>query len=256
MTIALLIASVVLAAFTVLWVKPTNSNRLKLLIAFSGSYLLSITSLHLLPEVFSNTVRGAYFGAFILVGFFLQVMLEYLSKGIEHGHVHHDKNNAVPIALLVGLCLHAFLEGMPLVDAGEGHDHSHSHDHGHSHDHDHSHDVEVWQSGLLWGIVLHKYPVAMVFLSMLLNSGMRKPKALLLLIVFGAMAPLGTLFAGAGMIGGFQKEILAIVVGIFLHVSTTILFESNEGHKFNAYKMLAVTVGLALAGLGMIFHLH
>ena len=248
MTIALLIGSVVLAAFTVLWVKPTNRNRLKLLIAFSGSYLLSITALHLLPEVFTSTGRGAYFGAFILVGFFLQVMLEYLSKGIEHGHVHHDKNSAVPIALLVGLCLHAFLEGMPLVGAEEGHDHGHSHDH--------DHDVEVWQSGLLWGIVLHKYPVAMVFLSMLLNSGMRKPKALLLLIVFGAMAPLGTLFAGAGMIGGFQKEILAIVVGIFLHVSTTILFESNEGHKFNAYKMLAVTVGLALAGLGMIFHLH
>ena len=103
---------------------------------------------------------------------------------------------------------------------------------------------------------MHKYTVAMVFLSMLLNSGMRKPKAFLLLIVFGAMAPLGTLFAGAGMIGGLHKEILAIVVGIFLHVSTTILFESNEGHKFNAYKMLAVTVGLALAGLGMIFHLH
>ena len=131
MTIALLIASVVLAAFTVLCVKPTSSNRLKLLIAFSGSYLLSITSLHLLPEVFSNTVRGAYFGAFVLVGFFLQVMLEYLSKGIEHGHVHHDKNSAVPIALLVGLCIHAFLEGMPLVGAEEGHNHGHSHDHGH-----------------------------------------------------------------------------------------------------------------------------
>jgi zinc transporter ZupT len=254
MTIALLIGSVVLAVFTVLWVKPTNRNRLKLLIAFSGSYLLSITALHLLPEVFASTRRGAYFGAFILVGFFLQVMLEYLSEGIEHGHEHHDKTSVVPIALIVGLCLHAFLEGMPLVGAGEGHDHGH--DHSHSHDHGHSHDVESWQSGLLWGIVLHKYPVAMVFLSMLLNSGMRRPKAFLLLMVFGAMAPLGTLFAGAGIIGGFHKEILAIVVGIFLHVSTTILFESNEGHKFNAYKMLAVTLGLALAGLGMIFHLH
>ena len=112
-----------------------------------------------------------------------------------------------------------------------GHDNGHDHGHSHSHDHGHSHDVESWQSGLLWGIVLHKYPVAMVFLSMLLNSGMRKPKAFLLLMVFGAMAPLGTLFAGAGIIGGFHKEILAIVVGIFLHVSTTILFESNEGRR-------------------------
>ena len=246
MIIALLIASVVAAALTVLIIKPTNRNRLKLLIAFSGSYLLSITALHLLPEVFLNTGRGAYYGSFILVGFFTQVMLEYLSGGIEHGHIHHDKSNKVPIALMIGLCLHAFLEGMPLIGAGEEH----------SHDHSHSHDGEAWQSGLLWGIVLHKYPVAMVFLSMLLNSGMNKLKAFGLLIVFGVMAPLGTLFAGIGVIGDFNKEILAIVVGIFLHVSTTILFESNEGHKFNAYKMLAITAGLAIAGLGMLFHSH
>ena len=246
MIIALLIASVVAAAFTVLIIKPTNRNRLKLLIAFSGSYLLSITALHLLPEVFLNTGRGAYYGSFILVGFFTQVMLEYLSGGIEHGHIHHDKSNKVPIALMIGLCLHAFLEGMPLIGAGEEH----------SHDHSHSHDGEAWQSGLLWGIVLHKYPVAMVFLSMLLNSGMNKLKAFGLLIVFGVMAPLGTLFAGIGVISDFNKEILAIVVGIFLHVSTTILFESNEGHKFNAYKMLAITAGLAIAGLGMLFHSH
>ena len=246
MIIALLIASVVAAALTVLIIKPTNRNRLKLLIAFSGSYLLSITALHLLPEVFLNTGRGAYYGSFILVGFFTQVMLEYLSGGIEHGHIHHDKSNKVPIALMIGLCLHAFLEGMPLIGAGEEH----------SHDHSHSHDGEAWQSGLLWGIVLHKYPVAMVFLSMLLNSGMNKLKAFGLLIVFGVMAPLGTLFAGIDVIGDFNKEILAIVVGIFLHVSTTILFESNEGHKFNPYKMLAITAGLAIAGLGMLFHSH
>ena len=257
MIIALLISSVVAAALTVLIIKPTNRNRLKLLISFCGSYLLSITGLHLLPEVFLNTGRGAYYGSFILVGFFIQVMLEYLSGGIEHGHTHNYKSNKVPIALMIGLCLHAFLEGMPLIGAGEEHFHDHSHSHGHSHSHDHSpHDEGAWQSGLLWGIVLHKYPVAIVFLSMLLNSGMNKFKAFGLLFVFGVMAPLGTIFAGIGVIGDFNKEILAIVVGIFLHVSTTILFESNEGHKFNAYKMLSITAGLAIAGLGMLFHGH
>ena len=250
MIIALLILSVIAAVLTVLFFKPTDRNRLKLIIAFSGSYLLSITALHLLPEVFVNTGRGPYFGAFILVGFFIQVMLEYFSGGIEHGHVHHDKSNAVPIGLLVGLCLHAFLEGLPLVDAAEGHDHSH-------HDHSHSHDGgEAWRSGLLWGIVLHKYPVAMVFFSMLLNSGMGKPKAFALLAVFGAMAPLGTLFGSSGIIDNFHRESLAIVIGIFLHVSTTILFESSEGHKFNAYKMFAITLGLAIAGIGMFLHIH
>ena len=88
MITGLLIVSVVGAALTVVWLKPTDRNRLKLLIAFSGSYLLSITALHLLPEVFIGTSRGAYFGAFVLVGFFLQLMLEYLSGGIEHGHTY------------------------------------------------------------------------------------------------------------------------------------------------------------------------
>jgi len=77
-----------------------------------------------------------------------------------------------------------------------------------------------------------------------------------LLAVFGAMAPLGTLFGGAGIIDNFHRESLAIVIGIFLHVSTTILFESSEGHKFNAYKMFAITLGLAMAGIGMFFHIH
>ena len=243
MTYALLIFSVFAAALTVLWVKPSDPNKLKLLIAFSGAYLLSITALHLLPEVFTGDDRGAYFGAFILVGFFIQVMLEYLSGGIEHGHTHTHRSAGLPVGLMIGLCLHAFLEGMPLGggDAGPRH-------HGHSH----SHGLEP----LLLGIVLHKYPVAMVFLAMLLNSGMAKPKAFWLLAVFAAMAPLGTLLSGVEMVGQYNRESLAIVIGIFLHVSTTILFESSEGHRFNAYKMMAIAAGLALSAAGMLLNAH
>ncbi len=97
-----------------LWFKPSDPNKLKLLIAFSGAYLLSITALHLLPEVFIGDDRGAYFGSFVLIGFFIQVMLEYLSEGIEHGHAHTHRSAGLPVGLMIGLCLHAFLEGMPL----------------------------------------------------------------------------------------------------------------------------------------------
>ena len=237
MTYALLIFSVVAAAFTVLWFKPSDPNKLKLLIAFSGAYLLSITALHLLPEVFTVDDRGAYFGAFVLFGFFVQVMLEYLSGGIEHGHAHTHQHAGLPVGLMVGLCLHAFLEGMPL---GGG-------DAGHSHD-----GVEP----LLLGIVLHKYPVAMVFLAMLLNSGLGKSKAFGLLAIFAAMAPLGTLLSGVEVIGQYHRESLAIVIGIFLHVSTTILFESSEGHRFNAYKVMAIAAGLVLAAAGLLLNVH
>ena len=237
MTYALLLFSVLAAALTVLWLKPSDRNKLKLLIAFSGAYLLSITALHLLPEVFTGDSRGGQLGAFVLVGFFIQVMLEYLSGGIEHGHAHEHQHPGLPVGLMVGLCLHAFLEGMPL---GGG-------DAGHSHD-----GVEP----LLLGIVLHKYPVAMVFLSMLLNSGLGKPKAFGLLAIFAAMAPLGTLLSGVEVVGQFHRESLAIVIGIFLHVSTTILFESSEGHRFNVYKMMAIAVGLALAAASMLLNAH
>ena len=232
-----------------LWVKPSDPNKLKLLIAFSGAYLLSITALHLLPEVFTGDDRGAYFGSFVLVGFFIQVMLEYLSGGIEHGHAHTHRSAGLPVGLMIGLCLHAFLEGMPLGGGDAGHSH-----HGHSHHGDsHSHGLEP----LLMGIVLHKYPVAMVFLAMLLNSGLAKPKAFGLLAVFAAMAPLGTLLSGEfEMVGQYNRESLAIVIGIFLHVSTTILFESSEGHRFNAYKMMAIAAGLALSAAGMLLNAH
>ena len=226
-----------------LWIKPSDPNKLKLLIAFSGAYLLSITALHLLPEVFTGDDRGAYFGSFVLVGFFIQVMLEYLSGGIEHGHAHTHRSAGLPVGLMIGLCLHAFLEGMPLGGGDAGHSH-----HGHSH----SHGLEP----LLMGIVLHKYPVAMVFLAMLLNSGLAKAKAFGLLAVFAAMAPLGTLLSGVEMVGQYNRESLAIVIGIFLHVSTTILFESSEGHRFNAYKVVAIAAGLALSAAGLLLNAH
>ncbi|MFT7347226.1 MAG: zinc and cadmium transporter, partial [Cryomorphaceae bacterium] len=40
--------------------------------------------------------------------------------------------------------------------------------------------------------------------------------------------------------------ILAIAVGIFLHVSTTIIFEADEAHRLSWPKAIAIILGLAL----------
>ena len=62
------------------------------------------------------------------------------------------------------------------------------------------------------------------------------------------MAPLGTLSGNLIQeLSLYNKEIMAIVVGIFLHISTTILFESSEGHKFNIQKLLVISIGSVLA---------
>ena len=39
----------------------------------------------------------------------------------------------------------------------------------------------------------------------------------------------------------------AIVIGIFLHISTTILFESSEGHKIHLSKLLVIILGVVVA---------
>ena len=59
-------------------------------------------------------------------------------------------------------------------------------------------------------------------------------------------------------VGGVVKETLlnyesittiidAIVVGILLHISTTILFESSAGHVFNFRKFIAILTGIVVA---------
>jgi hypothetical protein len=66
------------------------------------------------------------------------------------------------------------------------------------------------------------------------------------------MSPLGV-FAGDVFIGlaNYQNEIMAIVVGIFLHISTTILFESSNGHKFSMQKVLAIIIAAFIAVLSL-----
>ena len=59
------------------------------------------------------------------------------------------------------------------------------------------------------------------------------------------MTPIGTYaIAHFPILANYSKEVTAIAVGIFLHISTTILFESSEGHKFNLVKLLIISFGL------------
>lgn len=230
MIYAVLILSVLAGAIAVLKFKLGEPRRVKLVTAFTGAYLMALTCLHLLPEVFHGAGDTALsLGAFILLGFFLQIVLDNFSGGIEHGHAHHHHGSA-PIAVMVGLCLHAFLEAMPL---------------GHATD-----------SQLLVAIGVHKFPVSIVLLSMLLHNGNNKTRAYLCLAIFCVMAPAGAAIGSLPALGQFKAQLLAVVVGIFMHVSTTILFESGEEHHYNLRKGAAIALGAAIAALGVLLPLH
>src|SRR3954464_10298179 len=94
--------------------KGDNHKMLKLVLAFSGAYLFGITVLHLIPDAYHGNDNMV--GVFILAGFIFQIVLEQFSEGIEHGHMHvHDHDKVVfPLGIMASLCLHGFLEGMPL----------------------------------------------------------------------------------------------------------------------------------------------
>ena len=66
------------------------------------------------------------------------------------------------------------------------------------------------------------------------------------------MAPLGV-FAGTffTVLANYYNEIMAMVIGIFLHISTTILFESSDGHKLSAQNILAIIVGAVIVMLSL-----
>ncbi|MCE3280865.1 MAG: putative divalent heavy-metal cations transporter [Bacteroidetes bacterium] len=229
-----LFCSVIVSGVSVLFINISSKN-LKLLLSFSGAFLFAISVLHLIPEIYSSGT--ANIGVYILVGFFAQILLEFFSEGIEHGHIHihkHDHaHSAFPYAMMIGLSIHSFLEGMPLANGD-----THAHD------------------SLLTGIVLHNIPIAIALMTMLLQSHISKKQAIMWLIVFALITPLGSFTSyaiGANMIGGLSMyfdRIMAVVVGIFLHISTTILFESSENHRFNLIKFVVIILGAALAFLG------
>jgi len=222
MTYIALILSVLVGITIVFGLKPSNKTA-QLLLAFSGAYLLSISILHLFPEVYASEISNI--GLFILLGLLFQLILDFFSKGAEHGHIHIQKNMVFPWALFLSLSIHAFMEGIPLA-------HNHHHEY------------------LLWAIVIHKIPIAIILGTFFVNSNIAKTKAVLFLILFSLMSPLGSL-AGENIqfLTTYKTEITAIIIGIFLHISTIILFETSKDHKFNLLKFIAILIGMFVAYL-------
>jgi zinc transporter ZupT len=216
--IYLVLVGTVLASGSLIFLIRSDDQRiLKFLLAFSGAFLIGITFLKLVPEVFSNAT--VYTGLFVLLGFLLQLLLELITEGAEHGHTHqHSEGERVsPFLLLTGVCIHSFLEGMPIVQ---------------------SFDTKI-QHSLVLGIVVHNIPISLTLMSLFLHYGLTRIKAFLYLIIFALMTPLGSLFSNlldastSLSLSPLFNYVLAIVIGIFLHVSTSILFETGENHQYN-----------------------
>lgn len=204
-----------------------RAQHVKLLLAFSGAFLLTVTVVHMLPELYAD--NPASIGGWVMAGFMLQVVLEFFSHGIEHGHahVHKQAGHTLPFTTMLSLCVHSFTEGMPFADPA----------------------VRANLS-FVAGVLMHKAPMAIALATVLRRSEVAPAKAWTMIIVFALALPLGV---GAGIVGGdhiggaFLSQALALAIGMLLHISTTIIFESTPDHHFNAKRFITVLIGAGLA---------
>jgi hypothetical protein len=224
-------------------------HHLSLILAFGGAFLIGIIFNHLIPETYA---MGDHVGWIVLLGFLLQGVLEYGSQGVEHGHIHDSNAQAsasMPWVMFFSLCLHALIESMPLH--GDTHDYAH-HDH---HSHVHLHGIEGVDMALMMGLILHKLPVALVLMGMLDGLGIKRSSRWLAMLVFGLMPLIGMLLydvlvhSRAHWSENVPVWSGGLVIGILLHVSTTIFFEASDGHHFNLNKLLVTIAGLVIAVL-------
>ncbi len=200
--------------------KKQKTIGTKLLLSFSGAFLLALALFELLPEVYHH-LDPKQTGLFIMLGVLLQIILEFFSKGVEHGHDNeYEKDKNFPWVLFISLCIHSFLEGFPI--------HQHN--------------------DMVYGILIHKIPIAALITTFLFQSNYSKAQIIGFLVVFAIMTPLGTYISNNTVLASEYTDIVnAIVIGIFLHIATTILFETGEGHTFNVSKLVVICLGVSIA---------
>ncbi len=210
-----------------------NGQSIRYPLIFAGSFLFSITIIHILPEMFTLGGDPMQVGIFVLIGFFLQQFLEYFTKGVEHGHVHSHLHVSASsrFSLFIALAIHSVLEGALLTHDSPFHDKHESH-------------------SLLVGILLHKIPEAFALMATLKGEKGFNASAWLILILYSLASPFGLLISSSILTLSQDNLIIlfALVAGCFLHISTTIFVESSPGHHFG-FKKIAISLSGALLAI-------
>lgn len=201
-----------------------HSKNIKYLLTFSGSYLLGVCIFDIFPEIYSPSFSSTN-AFFLAAGFLIQVLLENVSGGLEHGHLHHHAGIREKMAF-AALILHSVLEAGSLLFENS--------------------------KQILAGIIIHNLPLSF-FITIYLRTGSQKLYNVVLpLVIFSLSAPLAYLVYQQWSIEGslyedYTKNIAALSVGIIFHISTVILFESNKYHKIDFTKLGLLFLGLSVS---------
>tara|TARA_B100001057_G_scaffold497968_1_gene603599 strand:- start:389 stop:739 length:351 start_codon:yes stop_codon:yes gene_type:complete len=101
-------------------------------------------------------------------GILFQIVLEFFSKGAEHGHFHYKYTKQFQISLWINLCLHAVVGGIPLSE----------------------------RNYLSYGISIHKIQIGIILYLILEKTNINVFYKRTALFLFCIMTPLGMLLSG------------------------------------------------------------
>ncbi len=206
------------------WIRKEGS-------AFGGSYLFTLTVFHLIPHLFEEG-NPHHMGGYLLLGFYIQLLLDFIGHGIAHGHDHKGSSmqRYSLFSLLFSLLFHAFLEGMLLGLPMEG-------------------SALIW-----WGLMLHKLPAAFSLTLTLSRKKIPQKSIFSYLCIFSLASPLAALVTAYGWHSGiatllrYKACLSGVATGSLLHIASTILFESeHENHNISLKKWFFILLGLLLA---------
>lgn len=215
-----------------------NSSYMPIIKGFVGAFLLSVVLVGILPHLYHENESSI--AIFIIVGFFLESLLELIfgGKGHSHENHHHDDHavNAFPLGLFIALSLHSFLEGMSVIPSLLN-----------------SKDAMV---GFVFGISFHELLAAFSLAVLLKTSSVKLKWVVLILVSYALMSPLGS------FTGNFLKDfdylqmevipkLLAVAVGTILHVAMDVLSAPLHSKSRQIIKFIAIGLGIA-AGFTLI----
>lgn len=225
-----------------LWSRGWTEQSMKYLLAFSGSFLLGITFLHLIPETITHL--GGSAGILLLAGFFGQQFVQRFTHGVEHGHAHissgagQGQHHLIAVwPVFIGLAIHAFSEGLPLgVSYAE----------------------PTVLPSLFLAIALHKLPEAMLIISLFYHQNQNKARSAVILCLFSLITPFSSLLAYAlgsefTLLNTIIHWCIPLIAGAFIHIAATIFFESGtKAHEMKGRKWLVIVLGIGIALLTLL----
>lgn len=253
-----LIASVLLTGIIVFLFTDKIQSRSKYINTFAAAVVASLIFVHILPEIYE--VKSFWIGFALMIGMIFQLVLEKITKGIEHGHVHSHSVNHKSIlwGLMIGLGIHSLVEGAPIFMSNEELATTEVHNHmlpGHDHDsHEHGAHAKPSQEGsFVTAILFHKVPVTIVLSLFLLSVGVKKWRFFGFVLLFSLMTPLGgligKLLSNVEGVSLYSSYFMAFSTGMLLHIITAILFEHSHTKKESDAHLIIITLGVTLGTL-------